>query len=57
MTEQLGRLERVTDLREIWKTAAAHFTSWLARVDHVDFVDQCGLVVRNRTEDGRWRKD
>ena len=31
MTEQLGRLERVTDLREIWKTEATHFTAWLAR--------------------------
>ncbi len=27
----LGRLEKITDLRDVWKTEAQHFTPWLAK--------------------------
>ena len=31
MTQQLGKLERIADLRDIWETEGTHFTPWLAR--------------------------
>lgn len=35
MTQQLGRLERITNLREIWEREAEHFTPWLAHEENL----------------------
>lgn len=31
----LGRLEKITGLRDVWKTEAQHFTPWLAREENL----------------------
>jgi hypothetical protein len=36
---KLGRLEKITDLREVWKTEAQHFTPWLAREENLALLD------------------
>jgi len=31
----LGQLEKITDLRDVWKTEAQHFTPWLAKEENL----------------------
>ena len=61
MTQQLGRLERVTDLREIWKTEATHFTPWLAREENLSLLaDAIGLDLELEAQEkdvGPFRAD
>jgi len=61
MTEQLGRLERLTDLREIWKTEATHFTPWLAREENLSLLaDAIGLDLELEAQEkdvGPFRAD
>ena len=40
----LGRLEQITDLRDVWRTEAQHFTPWLAKEDNLALLgDTIGL--------------
>lgn len=61
MNQQLGRLERVTDLREIWKTEATHFTPWLAREENLSLLaDTIGLDLELEAQEkevGPFRAD
>lgn len=36
----LGRLEKITDLREIWKTEAQDFTPWLAKEENLSLLGE-----------------
>lgn len=45
MTEQLGRLERVSDLRSVWKNESTDFTPWLQ--NNIDLLsEKLGLDIQ-----------
>ncbi len=61
MTQQLGKLERISDLRRIWESEATHFTPWLAREDNLALLaDTIGLDLELEAQEksvGSFRAD
>ncbi len=61
MTQQLGKLERISDLRRIWESEATHFTPWLAREDNLALLaDTIGLDLELEAQEksvGPFRAD
>lgn len=37
---KLGRLEKITDLRSIWKHEAKEFTPWLAKEENLELLSE-----------------
>ena len=35
MNYNLGKLEKITNLREVWKNEATDFTKWLAKENNI----------------------
>jgi hypothetical protein len=51
---KLGRLEKITDLREVWKTEAQYFTPWLAGEENLALLgDTINDIQRIPTGDHR----
>ena len=40
MNYNLGKLEKITNLREVWKNEATDFTKWLAKENNIKLLSE-----------------